>query len=84
MTLICGINGKNPAQDQVAIWSQDTCHLHCNKYGKGRLVRSWKALPDWKIQIGTYFKSEKCYPEIWTAVLQSKTRLKDLKTQKLH
>ena len=81
MTPICGINRRNPAY--VAIWPQDTFHLHHNKYGKGKLVRSWKVLPDLKIYSYRYFKTEKCYTEIWTEMLQSKTRLKDLKTQKV-
>ena len=77
ITPICGTNRRNP----VAIWPQDTCHLHRNKHSKGKLVKSWKAFSDLKIQIGSYFKSEECYTETWTKMLQSKTRSKDLKTQ---
>ena len=51
MTPICGINRGNHAQ--VAIWPQDTYHLHRNNYSKRKIVRSWKAFPDLKIYIGT-------------------------------
>ena len=42
------VNGK-----KGSICPHDTCHLHLNKYGKGKLVRSWKAFPDLKIYKGT-------------------------------
>ena len=49
MTPICGINrGETLSRYQFG-------HkiLGYNKYVKGKLVRSWKALPDLKIYIGT-------------------------------
>ena len=75
MTPICGTNRGETLPMYLAIWPQDTCHLHRNKYGKEKFVRSWKAFPDLKIQIGSYFKSEKCYTETLTKMLQSKNML---------
>ena len=55
--------------------------LGYNKYGKENF-RSWKRLTRHE-NIYRYFKTEKCYTEIWTEILKSKTRSKDLKTQKV-
>ena len=49
MTPICGTNRGETLPMYLAIWPQDTCHLHRNKYGKEKFVRSWKAFPDLKI-----------------------------------
>ena len=52
-----------------------------NSVNKEKLVQKLEIHP--RLEHLNFLKIEKCNPEIWSEILQSKTRSKDLKTQKM-